>query len=115
MWTTEKYLPQSFEILKVWGFRYIFTMVWHKNGGFQPVNLAQYNCEFALYARKGTPEFVDTKDFFCCFNGQRREHSRKPDEFYQTIARVTEEPRIDIFSRGAHGGFDQYGNEKDKF
>ena len=115
MWTTEKYLPHSFEILKAWGFRYIFTMVWHKNGGYQPFNLAQYNCEFVLYARKGTPEFVETKDFFCCFNGQRREHSRKPDEFYQTIARVTKELRIDIFSRGAHDGFDQYGNEIDKF
>ena len=115
MWTTEKYLPISLGILKSWDYRYILTIVWHKSGGFQPFNLPQYNCEFVLYARKGTPEFTDTKNFFCCFEGKRREHSRKPDEFYEIIARVTPEPRIDIFSRGKHDGFDQYGNETGKF
>lgn len=115
MWTTEKYLPKSFDIIKAWGFRYILTMVWHKSGGFQPQNLPQYNCEFVIYARKGSPEFTTTKDFFCCFDGKRREHSRKPDEFYNIIQRVTPSPRIDIFSREKHDGFDQYGNETGKF
>ncbi len=115
LWTTQKYLPISFEIIETWGFKYIFTMVWHKKGGFQPFNLPQYNCEFALYGRKGSPEFTETKNFFTCFNGKRREHSRKPKEFYDLIRRVCPEPRIDIFSREKREGFESWGDENGKF
>lgn len=115
MWTTQKFLPFAFEILDTWGFRYVFTMVWHKPGGFQPFNLPQYNCEFVVYGRKGTPGFIDLKAFPTCFDAPRREHSRKPDEFYSLIKRVCPGPRIDIFSREKRDGFDQYGNETEKF
>jgi N6-adenosine-specific RNA methylase IME4 len=69
----------------------------------------------AVYSRIGAPKFIDTKAFPACFNAPRREHSRKPDEFYRLVERVTAGPRIDIFSRESREGFDQYGNEPDKF
>jgi len=115
LWTTQRFLPISFSILQGWGFSYVFTMVWHKTGGFQPFNLPQYNCEFVLFGRKGNLPFLDTKDFFTCFNGARREHSRKPDEFYDIVRRVSPEPRVDYFSREKREGFNQIGNEVDKF
>jgi len=115
LWATQKFLPVGFEILKHWGFNYIFTMVWHKSGGFQPFNLPQYNCEFVLFGRRGNLDFLTTKGFSTCFSGGRREHSRKPDEFYDLVRRVSPEPRIDIFSREKREGFAQYGNELDWF
>jgi len=115
LWTTQKFLPVSFEIMQVWGFDYIFTMVWHKNGGFQPFNLPQYNCEFVLFGRKGGLPFNETKNFFTCFNGKRREHSRKPSEFMDVVRRVSPEPRIELFSREKSDGFEQYGNETKRF
>lgn len=114
-WTTHKFLPSALRLIEAWGFRYVMTMVWHKPGGFQPIGLPQYNCEFAIYARKGSPSFVDTKAFFACFEAPRREHSRKPDEFYDVIRRVTGGRRIDVFSRENRDGFEQFGNEADKF
>lgn len=115
LWTTHKFLPMAFRLLERWGFRYVCAFVWHKPGGFQPFGLPQYNCEFALYARKGSPTFRDTKAFPVCFDAGRREHSRKPDEFYDMIRRTTDGPRIDVFSREAREGFDQFGNEAGKF
>lgn len=115
MWTTQKFLPMALRLLDAWSFRYVLTMVWHKPGGFQPIGLPQYNCEFVIYARAGTPTFVDTKAFNVCFEAPRREHSRKPDEFYDLIRRVTGDGRIDIFSREPREGFAQLGNEVGKF
>jgi N6-adenosine-specific RNA methylase IME4 len=115
MWTTAKFLPMALRLIEAWGFTYVFPMTWHKPGGFQPVGLPQYNAEFIIYARRGTPTFVDTKDFKLCNAWLRREHSRKPAEFYDLIKRVTEGSRIDVFSRERHDGFEQYGNESGRF
>jgi N6-adenosine-specific RNA methylase IME4 len=115
MWTTQKFLPVALKLIGEFGFRYAFTMVWHKAGGFQPVDLPQFNCEFVVYARRGSPVFITTKDFPCCFDGERREHSRKPDRFYEIVRRVTGGSRIDVFSREPREGFAQFGNESGRF
>lgn len=114
-WTTQKHLPMALRLLDVWGFRYTFLMTWHKPGGFQPHGLPQYNSEFVVYGRCGTAKFRDTQAFNTCFQAERREHSRKPDVFYETIRRVTGDGRIDVFSREKRDGFEQYGNEAGKF
>jgi N6-adenosine-specific RNA methylase IME4 len=115
LWTTHKFLPLALDLAEEWGFTYVYTHVWHKAGGFQPFDLPQFNCEFCLYCRRGKPKFLDTQNFAACFQAERREHSRKPDEFYDVVRRVCAGPRLDVFSREPRDGFDQYGNEVGKF
>ncbi len=115
LWTTQRFIWDCRSLLDNWGFQRIALMVWHKPGGFQPTGLPQYNCEFVLIARKGGLTFDSTKDFPLCFQAPRREHSRKPDEFYDLVRRVSPGPRLDMFSREAREGFEQFGNQTNAF
>lgn len=50
------------------------------------------------------------------FDGVAREHSRKPEEFYDLVAKHTNGVRrADLFSRVNRPGFDNWGNEVGKF
>lgn len=111
LWTTQRWLPPAMRVMEAWGFRYVFCMIWHKPGGYQPYGLPQYNSEFVLYGRRGSARFLTTKAFPTCFSAPRTGHSRKPDEFFELIRRVCPPPRISVFERWLRPGFDVSGDE----
>ena len=113
LWTTHKFLPDAFEILKEWGMDYKATLVWNK----EKIGMGSWfrmQCEFCLVGVKGKPYWENTT-FRDILNEPRREHSRKPDIFFSMIETITKGRRLEYFSREKRKGWEVFGNDINKF
>ena len=113
LWTTHKFLPVAFEILKEWGLEYKATLVWNK----QKIGMGAWfrmQCEFCLVGIKGKPYWNNTS-YRDIINESRREHSRKPEFFYEMVNNITLGRKLDYFSREKRRGWSVYGNDLNKF
>jgi N6-adenosine-specific RNA methylase IME4 len=113
LWTTHKFLPDAFEILKKWGLDYKATLVWNK----EKIGMGAWfrmQCEFCLVGIKGKPYWQNTS-YRDILNESRREHSRKPDTFFEMIESVTLGRRLEYFSREKRNGWEVFGNDVNKF
>jgi N6-adenosine-specific RNA methylase IME4 len=113
LWTTHKFLPDAFEILKEWGMDYKATLVWNK----EKIGMGAWfrmQCEFCLVGIKGKPYWENTT-FRDILNEPRREHSRKPDSFFTMIETITKGRRLEYFSREKRDGWEVFGNDINKF
>ena len=116
LWTVNKFLRESFDVFEAWGVKYHLTMVWTKPTGLAPVPTGyKFNTEFCLLGFYGKPmiPFIPNgaPPNYLMAMSKRDNHSSKPSEFYELIRRKSPEPRIDIFARKRHIGFDAYGDQ----
>ena len=121
MWCVNPLMPEAFDLMKAWGFKYKTMLTWKKSSGtgywFRGVT------EHILFGVRGdVSAFRSGKDnFHECKSGK---HSQKPHFFRTLIADVTktafEEPkRLELFARSREGlfpdfeyeGWDVYGNQ----
>jgi N6-adenosine-specific RNA methylase IME4 len=110
---------QAQEVVRAWGFTPQSEMVWRKlTASGKPRMGTGYRVrtlhEPILVATIGHPTH---KPLPSLFDGIAREHSRKPDEFYDIVAEHTPTAmrRADLFARETRPGFDGWGNEAGKF
>jgi len=115
MWTTHTKLPLALEILQAWGFKYHALLTWDKKSGVC-INGFYRRTEFVVYAYRkrqclnvGEGSYIPT-----IFDAKTKKHSEKPAKFYDMLRVRTQEPRIDIFARRKHFGFDAWGDEVDE-
>jgi N6-adenosine-specific RNA methylase IME4 len=121
LWTTGWAIAtgQAQEVARAWGFKPISEIVWLKR---YPSGKARVGTGYRvrtmhepiLVCTVGNPQH---KPFPSTFDGIAREHSRKPDEFYDLVLSHTTQAfrRADLFSRETRGGFEGWGNEHGKF
>jgi len=114
LWTTNRYLPKSFDILAAWGFEYRQTLVWHKTGNPSPFGgaVAPNHAEFLLVARQGNARLNGRlASSVIAVNKPQNHHSAKPECFLDYIEQVSPGPYLELFARRNRLGWDTWGNE----
>lgn len=115
LWATNNFLPDALKVMEAWGFRYVTTITWFKDGN---IGLGQYfrgRTEHCLFGVKGKLPYK-------ILNGKRQQgvtgfispkgrHSEKPEEMRKMIEIVSYGPYIELFARKKTDGWDAWGNE----
>lgn len=113
LWTTNAHMKQAYEIAEHWGFEVKTILTWIKDK-MGTGDWLRGKSEHCLMCIKGKP-VINLTNQTTILNGPLREHSRKPDEFYQMVDELCPGLKIDIFSREQREGWETYGNERQKF
>lgn len=129
MWVVQPMLPQALELIAAWGFEFkTVAFYWVKIKGKQDrlfyagedVRLGlgyhtRSGAEQCWLATRGKGYDKLTQAEPQVVFSPLREHSRKPDEIAAAVTRLAAGPRVELFARSAHAGFDAWGNESAKF
>jgi len=116
LWTINKYVEQSYDVARCWGFKPSVLLVWAKQPrGIGLGGTFRQTCEFILYARRGSLQ-ENTITETTWFSWPRGVHSRKPDAFYELVESKTPAPggkqdRLELFARRQRAGWTVWGDE----
>ena len=130
MWVTFPTLHLSFKVIQDWGFKYsTCAFVWVKTNKNFLINQRSFlpqdsfdsfyglgywtrsNAEICLLAKKGSIK-RKSRSVHQLIYDPVREHSRKPDCVRDKIVQLCGDlPRIELFARQRHEGWDAWGNE----
>jgi N6-adenosine-specific RNA methylase IME4 len=129
LWVPNSMLLDGLKVMEAWGFRYVNLRNWLKLGSDgNPIRngLGWYTrgcTEPILFGIKGKlPCNAEGKSLNNIFEGDvntfgepRREHSRKPDSFYEYVQKCSPGPYLDLFGRQSRENWAVWGNEATKF
>ena len=112
IWVTTPILPDVFDVLKAWGFKYKTTITWGKIRSPAPGYWFRGVTEHLILAVRGRVKAFRSmqKNLVQLKAGA---HSAKPDEFRYIIEEAASgmSPRLELFARKTFAGWDSWGNE----
>jgi len=109
LWTTQRFLRDSYRVLDAWGFRQGAMLVWSK----PPKGVCGTwvcSAEFCIFARKGILGHL-RRHIGTVFQWKRGRHSAKPEAFQDIVETVSPGPRLELFARRNRDGWTCWGNE----
>lgn len=106
-------LQQAFNLMEHWGFRYYTLLTWDKSTGPCPFGPYQITTEHCLFGYRGKADFPKESlgKMKTAFSESAGRHSEKPSSLYADVKRHFSTPRLDIFARRRHPGFDAWGDQ----
>lgn len=109
LWVTHHFLPAGLGLFEAWGVRYQCSLTWGKNVGITPFSW-MYDTEHVLFGRIGSLDLL-RQGLRLLFQAPVVGHSVKPDVFYERVREASPGPRLEMFARQAHEGFEPWGAE----
>lgn len=118
LWVPNALLREGLAVMEAWGFTYKSNLVWYKirkDGGPDGRGVGFYFrnvTELILFGVRGNMRTLDPgRTQVNLLSTRKREHSRKPDEFYDLIEACSPGPYLELFARFRRPGWHQWGNE----
>jgi len=112
LWTTNAHVEEAVFVLKYWGFTYKTMLTWVKDK-MGVGDWLRGKTEHCLLGVRGKPTWTLTNQTTALI-AARREHSRKPDEFYALVESLSPGPYLDLFARTTRKEWRPWGNELEK-
>jgi N6-adenosine-specific RNA methylase IME4 len=113
LWTTNAYLEEAHELAQGWGFEVKTALTWAKN----QIGMGDWlrgQTEHCILAVRGRP-VVELAGQSTLLNARRREHSRKPEEFYALVESLCPGSKVELFARQPREGWATWGAEAERF
>lgn len=108
LWAPVSKVPDALRVCDAWGFRYLSLLTWVKPG----LGLGTYwrvSTEHIVFGVRG--KLRTTPNHRNWFEASRREHSRKPEQFYELVEQASPAPFLELFARRDRPGWTSWGNE----
>lgn len=123
LWVPNALLPEGLRVMTAWGFQYKSNVVWHKvrkDGGPDGRGVGFYFrnvTELVLFGVRGknARTLAPGRRQVNFLATQKREHSRKPDEFYNIVESCSPGPYLELFARGSRKGWATWGDQAEKY
>lgn len=124
LWYTNNHVIEATDCIRHWGFQLKTILTWEKISQNGKTRLGtghwlRNSTEHCILAVRGkVTSFSHSKKLTnqsTIIKAPRREHSRKPDEFYKLVEHLCEGTKLEMFARQRRVGWDYWGNEVDKF
>jgi len=123
LWVPNALLPEGLEVMRAWGFDYKSNIVWHKvrkDGGSDGRGVGFYFrnvTELVLFGTRGknARTLKPGRTQVNLLATRKREHSRKPDEFYDLVEACSWGPRLEIFARGTRHSWVGWGDQAEDY
>lgn len=124
LWFTNSHFLEAGDCIRYWGFDLKTILTWEKvsKAGTPHIGVGHWlrNCtEHCILATRGKPKSFSHQKLLTnqptILRARRREHSRKPVEFYQLVESLCIGSKLEMFARARRDGWDSHGDQVDMF
>jgi N6-adenosine-specific RNA methylase IME4 len=113
LWTTTAFMHEAYHLIEHWGFKPKTILTWAKDRKGTG-DWLRGQTEHCILALKGHPPATHTSQS-TLLRAPRREHSRKPDEFFTLVESLCPGPKLEMFARQRRERWKAHGAEPDRF